>query len=227
VPKVATAPVETDTRGRLIEAAGRLFANQGYKRVTIREICRMAGANVAAVNYHFGGKLGIYRQVLEEALSRQRRVTEASIRAGAGKPAEARLHEFVRVFVTTASQGGPGWIRGLIFREMWDPTPALTEIAERGLRPRLEYLAGIIAEIMALPPSDRRVLLCAGSLQSQLVMAAWNPIAERLYPGPPPTPGDLDAMVDHIARFSLAGIREVAGSRGSTGSRGTRNGSAG
>ena len=210
----AAASIEPDTRSRLIEAAGRLFADQGYKRVTIRQICRAAGANVAAVNYHFGGKLGIYREVLETAIGKLQRVTEESIRAGAGKPADVRLRQFVRVFVTTVAQGGPTWIRGLMFRETWDPTPALGELVERGLRPRIEYLSGILAELLGLPPSDRRVRMCAGSVQSQLVMAAWNPVAERLYPGPPPTREDIDVIVDHITRFSLGGLSALSDSRG-------------
>ena len=47
------------TRARLLAAAGRLFADRGFKKVTVREICRAARANVAAINYHFGDKLGL------------------------------------------------------------------------------------------------------------------------------------------------------------------------
>ena len=42
------------TRDKLIEAAGHVFAERGYRAATIRDICRRAGANVAAVNYTFG-----------------------------------------------------------------------------------------------------------------------------------------------------------------------------
>ena len=56
------------TRARLLAAAERLFADRGFKKVTVREICRAARANVAAINYHFGDKLGLYREVLQLSL---------------------------------------------------------------------------------------------------------------------------------------------------------------
>jgi AcrR family transcriptional regulator len=197
---------ERDTRERLIEAAGRLFSEAGFKKVTVREICAAAHANVAAVNYHFGDKLGLYREVIEEGIAAQERTTRESREAGEGLPAEERLRLFIRIFVGRAARHPRPWIRGIIFREMADPTPVLDEIIERGIRPRLEYLGAIVAELLDCPVSDARVLPCAGSVQSQLVMTLTNPIAGKLKPGPPPGPAELDALVDHITRFSLGGI---------------------
>src|ERR1700686_5689829 len=56
------------TRHKLIEAAGQVFAERGYRAATIREICRRAGANVAAVNYTFGDKMGLYTEVLRHSV---------------------------------------------------------------------------------------------------------------------------------------------------------------
>ena len=52
------------TRRNLINSAGPVFAAKGYQSATIREICKRAHANVAAVNYHFKDKLGLYAEVL-------------------------------------------------------------------------------------------------------------------------------------------------------------------
>ena len=56
-----------DTHARLLETAGHVFAEAGYQAAKVRDICARAGANIAAVNYHFGDKLGLYRQVLRYA----------------------------------------------------------------------------------------------------------------------------------------------------------------
>jgi len=54
----------TDTKERLLRAASKVFAQRGYREATIAEICHKAGSNVAAVNYHFGGKDAVYIPVL-------------------------------------------------------------------------------------------------------------------------------------------------------------------
>src|ERR1700730_6304890 len=56
------------TREKRLEAAGRVFVKRGYYPATVRQICMKAGANVAAVNYHFRDKLGLYTEVLEQSV---------------------------------------------------------------------------------------------------------------------------------------------------------------
>jgi AcrR family transcriptional regulator len=55
------------TRKRLLQAATRLFADNGYRGASVRDICNLAGANPGAVSYHFGGKRQLYRAVLRLA----------------------------------------------------------------------------------------------------------------------------------------------------------------
>src|SRR6516225_8210096 len=63
---------DRETRERVLKAAAQLFADRGFKKVTVRDICRAARANVAAVNYHFGDKGGLYREVLQLAIETMR-----------------------------------------------------------------------------------------------------------------------------------------------------------
>src|SRR3954453_12160787 len=93
---------ETDqllTRKRLLEAAGEVFADKGFKAATVRDICCRAGANVAAINYHFGDKERLYAEVLQLAqVCAQERCPEG-FGEMPGASAEHRLHTIVHTFL--------------------------------------------------------------------------------------------------------------------------------
>lgn len=83
-----THPSRTDqTREALMAAGTELFGVQGFDGTTVEEISRRAGVNKALINYHFGGKGGLYRSILLdhfEATSRQ----VVAVRSEAGTAAE-------------------------------------------------------------------------------------------------------------------------------------------
>ena len=198
------------TRARLLATAERLFGERGFKVVTVREICKAAEANVAAVNYHFGDKLGLYREVLQGAIDVMRETTEAARDEGRGQPPEEQLRRYLFVFLHRALRSGRLAIHRLITREMNDPTPALDTLVEQGLRPRIEYLGGVISRILRCDPADERVMRCVASVQAQAVAYFPNPIAAHLGFPFRPTPAQIDKAARHIATFSIAGVRAVA-----------------
>ena len=208
IPK--TNPASADTRNRLINASAPLFADQGFQNVTVREICKASEANVAAVNYHFGDKAGLYRAVVTLAIQTMLETNELSQRAGDGLSPEDQLRGFVRVFVGRLTGEGPNaWIHRLMAREMERPTEVLDQVMQQVFKPRLEDLCGVIGAIMRLSPADPRVMRCVTSLQVQCLVAARpipKPIAKSLGSGLQ----DAGAMIDHIVDFSLGGMRTIA-----------------
>jgi AcrR family transcriptional regulator len=199
-----------ETRTRLLATATHLFAARGFKNVTVREICREAGANVAAVNYHFGDKLGLYREVLGTAIEIMRGTTVAARQAGDGKPPEEQLRAYVRVFLHRVVGGGrDSWIHQLMTQEMADPTPALDLVADQVIRPRLAYVAEIVAEMLGQPVDSERVRLSVLSIQSLCHAAMKNPISRRLLPDLYDGSDQLDRLADHIAEFSIGGVRAL------------------
>jgi TetR/AcrR family transcriptional regulator, regulator of cefoperazone and chloramphenicol sensitivity len=201
---------DLETRERVLKAAERLFADRGFKNVTVRDICRVARANVAAVNYHFGDKMGLYREVLQSAIDAMRETNDTARQAGAGRRAEEQLRRYIVIFVHRLLSSGNDTVHKLIHREMHDPTPALDDLVEQGVRPRIEYLSSLIAEIIGCKPSDPRVLRCVASVQAQSLAYVPNPIADRLGLTFKPTPAHIEEVAEHIAVFSLAGVHAVS-----------------
>lgn len=58
------------TRAALLRAATRLFAEVGFDGTTVEQIAAAAGVNKAMINYHFGGKDGLYTAILRESFTR-------------------------------------------------------------------------------------------------------------------------------------------------------------
>jgi len=198
---------DRETREKLLKAAAQLFADRGFKKVTVREICRAARANVAAVNYHFGDKTGLYREVLQLAIETMRATTDAARAAGTGLPAGERLRQYIKVSMCrTMSSGNVSWISRLIHREMSDPTPTFDVIVDQAFRPRVDDLAGMVAEILACDADDARVSQCVASIHAQWMLFVPNPIASRFRAKLQLRTDDAAKLAEHITTFSLAGI---------------------
>jgi AcrR family transcriptional regulator len=202
---------DRETRERLLRIAARLFAERGFKKVTVRDISRAARANVASVNYHFGDKLALYREVLQLAAEALRATTEAAKAAAVGCPPDEKLRRFVAVHLRRMlGADRDDWIHRLINREIADPTPALDTLVDHGLRPRLEYLSSIVAELLECSPQDPRVMRSVISVQTQAVAYLPNAIGARIGLKAKLSSAEIDDVARHIAEFSLGGIRALA-----------------
>jgi len=199
---------DRETRDRLLAAATRLFAERGFGKVTVRDICERAKANVAAVNYHFGGKLGLYEQVMQSAIRIMQATTTLAQEAGQGKPARERLGVYVRIFIQRiVGAGHNSWIHQLMMHEMSNPTSALDLVIDQVLKPRMAYLGSIVADLLHCDPRDPRVGLCAMSVHAQCMSLMNSHVGERVSPEFKMTPQLLETFAEHITNFSLAGIR--------------------
>ena len=209
---MATNPVISDqaTRQRLLDAAARLFAERGFQHVTVRDICSEAAANVAAVNYYFRDKSGLYQEIIQSIIKSMESTFELAHDPGAGATPEERFRHYVRVFLQHTLGEGQECLHGkLMAREMADPSPALDLIIDQAIRPNSARVAALVSELMGLPISDPRVGICVGSVQTQIVGFA-NPVAARMIPGGRFTPEVIEFIARHVADFSLGGMRAVA-----------------
>jgi AcrR family transcriptional regulator len=199
---------DRETRERLLESATRLFAERGFAKVTIREICKSARANVAAVNYHFGGKTGLYEEIVQSAIRTMHGTTQEIQQAGEGRPPEEQLRIFVRIFLTRVVQARDGWIHRFMAHELNDPTPALDMVVKQVIKPRMAYLGGVIAALIGCRANDPRVEHSVMSVQAQCLVLLNDKIASRFHPFQV-TPKRLEQVAEHITSFSLAGINAL------------------
>lgn len=200
-----TEPIPHATPDRIMDVAGELFAEQGFRQTSIRDICARAGVNLAAVNYHFRDKEGLYEAILLRSLDRC--LTRYPIRESEG-PARERLAAFVRMFLLRIlGDGQPAWHGKLMAAEMANPTGALVKLVEQAARPTHNVLLGIIRDLMNEKTSTAQTEAIACSVLGQCLFYRHSrPVAELLGVAVPSSEAEIAVLAHHITQFSLAGI---------------------
>lgn len=204
-------PTPITTEQRLLDAAGELFAEQGFRGTNVRDICRRAGANIAAVNYHFGDKQGLYAAVFKYAGDCARDAVQANLELDEAAGPEERLHIFIRSLLGHFfDRSRPAWQAKLMAREMIEPTRLLDTLIEENIRPFHTGLETIIRKLLGNGADETVVIRCAFSVEGQCVFYrhSW-PVISRLHPELKYGPVDIERLADHITGFSLAGLKEI------------------
>jgi AcrR family transcriptional regulator len=198
------------TQEKLLEAAGRLFLERGYAGVSVRDITEEAGANVAAVNYHFGSKRNLYREFLSRRLTAMvdPKVAELEEIVKRSDPPDLRL--LIRTYVS----GFLGDVLGsreverlmkLLWEELSSEDIAGDVVFKKAAAPVHRVLKGAIAA--ARPDMDDiHASLCISSIAGQIIhFLRAREIIKRIT-GRGYSREFVEQIVEHITEFSLRGI---------------------
>jgi AcrR family transcriptional regulator len=199
------------TRAKLLQAGSQVFAEQGFHAATVREICNLAEVNVAAINYHFRDKSGLYSEILRQAIAT---VDHSAMREAVKKcksPEDALRLMISGMLQRMSTSERGGWIVRIVMHEFARPSPAFPHVIEEVMRPNYQALRGILGRILDLDPEDRTTRLCAHSVIGQIVhYALARPVIERLWPEFEWTPKSLERVANHISEFTLDSLKKKA-----------------
>lgn len=204
---VGTEPKRTSTKERLIEAAVAVFAERGFEKATIHEIAQRAGANIAAVNYHFGTKERFHAEVIRAQLDQSSgRLPDPP---AAGDDPEEQLAAFIAWFVRRvcgpASQAPLQHI--LMNAQRGDGGHVLDAVVEQVMRPQHERLTALVAALLPPDVSPQVLRRHTFSVIGQITgyRHAW-PVISRLFPELVLDEDELTAIADHVTRNALAAL---------------------
>ena len=200
------------TRNRLLNAACEVFAEKGYRNARVAEICRRAGANVAAVNYYFGDKASLYSEAWRHAFN-EHAMPELSL------PVQANSENLLRNYIHSLIQnfmekGIQGYFTRLYLMELANPTGLIQDSWHDMIKPRRQKLIEIIRKMLDVETIDETVLFCELSIISQCrALLTINRDDLEYLLGQPLSPNLIKRLADHIVNFSLAGIGAVSKSK--------------
>jgi AcrR family transcriptional regulator len=193
----------------ILEAAGGIFAEQGFRKTTIREICKRSRVNLAAINYYFGDKERLYLAVLK--YYRELAIQKYPITFGINETdtPEEKLSNFIHTFIYRFLEEGKNALFGkLLAREFTESTGALDVLVEDFIKPTFIKLSSIVKEIAGNKSPDKIIELCAMSIIGQcLYFRNARPIIFRLRHKEGYTDEDIKEIAEHIINFSLKGLQ--------------------
>ncbi len=203
------------TRERLVEAAGRLFAEKGFAGATVREICDAADANVAAVNYHFGGKEALYAEVVAHVLRGRTERFPMDGGLAEAAPPEERLRAFVRCFLCRRfDRTRPAWWGRLLAREMRRPCQAVRGVIDKERKGNRRLLSSIVEDLLGPGADTAEVGLCSASVFGQVFLYFHgHHVSSSASRAENMTPEKVEDLARHITDFSLGGIARLRRAR--------------
>lgn len=196
-----------ETRRKLINAAGEVFAERGFHAATLQEITDRAGVNKAAVNYHFRDKRELYAAVVRYCLSVNRpEPTEEEL---TGRPEDC-----LRVVVANAIRdildpSQPPWRAAIIDHELSQPTTAMEAVVDELIAPRSRLQREVVRRILGPGASEENVARATISIAAQCLLYLHDSrIRARLHPVLA-RDDDPEEIARHITEFSLAALRTI------------------
>ena len=201
--------IQKSARNRIIEVAIEVFTEHGYEHATLREICRRAGVNNAAVNYHFRDKEQLYSEVIDFAVGiLQDTSPERGIDWSA--PPEEQLRAYIRsVLGGLLDESRPSWLIKLMSREMAKPQ-IMELVVEKAIGPSHSALLKIIKTLIGPCASERQIQNCAFSVGGQCFMYYHSKaMVDHLATCPIDNVAAVEHLIEHVFQFSLAGINAI------------------
>ena len=198
------------TRERLLTAASRIFAEQGFQESTIADICERAETNIASVNYHFGDKESLYLEAWRYAFNQEldNHPSDGGIPEAA--PAEQRLAGRIHSLIARVADDN-SYSFAIINKEMAQPTRLLADILEKEINPQRLQMLALLKECLGQAATEQHIHYCHTSIMGQCfqLLRLKHMQSARNFPHYPGDLSDSKAFAEHVVQFSLAGIQAI------------------
>ena len=195
------------TRLHIIEHAGQLGAQYGFDAVTSKMICQAALVNIAAVNYHFGSRDGLYRAILINIHQRIANLDFLSELAKAALPPAEKLATIMRIMLEHI--GSDNWHFRFYIREALTANDIFIEMLAEHARPKVQIVWRILAQITGISETDPRLPMCFISVMAPCVMPLIaQPRAMATILGHNTL--DKNKLIEHMTQFALTGLKTIS-----------------
>lgn len=201
------------TRSLILESAAGIFAKDGFNKTTVRDIVDHAGVNLAAINYHFGGKEALYREVMRRVLQEFHAEKFPVLDFSSTQAPEDAVRFVIRSLMTKADGRaslviGPSLpfdVPRLVLQEFMSPSGVLDDLVDCEVKPHMARIGDMLVPILGPEATVVDKIMVGFWLVSQC--SAPMRAMGLLVSEPGGALGDLMTMTEELA---LAGVKRLA-----------------
>lgn len=201
-------PADT-THDRLLDTAARLFAEHGYQATTMRAVTAEAGANIAAVNYHFGSKQALLEAVVHRALGpvvEERRARLDELEAEGQPSVEAIVDAIIGPLIDRMSADpSTALVIRLLGRLLVDPDPEMRALVKHEVSEAERRQLGMLERVLPELPREELWL----RMRSMFAVVGAQ-LTGAFTPSPCPPNGDCVQLRARLVTFLAAGLSAPA-----------------
>jgi len=202
---------DISTKDRILDEAEVLFAQKGYRGVTVREITQEAGCNLASVNYYFGSKRDLYLEVFRSRwiprAIRIRRAFEQYIDQEEAPTTATAVRSLARAFLEgPMTEEERVRHHQLMARELAKPSEAFELIAKEVMVPFLREFGRHLSPADSGDGADENLMLNIWCIMAMVIHFTFAKEAIIRITGRQYDPEFRARLVEHIIHFALNGI---------------------
>jgi AcrR family transcriptional regulator len=203
-------PLHIDTRSALLECAERLFLTKGFAGVSIRQITRESGTNVASVNYHFSDKTGLFREVLAARLDQITNEKVNLLKTLTQRQPAASLEEILRAYTgsffdSRLVSADSDRLMQIIYQEMGPDAVTGDLVANRLIAPINQAFKELIMKSCPRLNEDT-ASFCVSSITGQILHFIRSRDILRSLRNQEDNLTFIEDIINHITQFSLHGL---------------------
>ena len=192
------------SRERLLLAAMRLFAEQGFAKTSTREIALAAGTNIASISYYFGDKAGLYRAAFTEPAPHRREDVAAFTNPDLSL--REALLEFYSQLLGPLKQGDLARLcMRLWYREMLEPTGLWHEEIDNDIKPAHAGLMLVLCRHLGLAGPDDDLLRLGFSIVGMAIhLMVGRDVIDKISPQLLDSDAAIDTWTTRMADYAVA-----------------------
>lgn len=197
------------TKNKIILAALEEFAEHGYRAATIRNICKRAGVNIAAINYHFSGKAELYRRSMEMVFAFKPPLPDAD-EIKIDSDIEKVLGAWITAFMSKSNDKKiieNRLMEKIAYHALLNPSEIFDEIFDVYLKPDVISLEKILRKCLPSDTTEKEIKVRIFSILGSCTFYYFHyRIVDKLCTDGDFKEDNLDLIIKHITAQNLIGL---------------------